>query len=44
MDYFDCNDSMCDEIEKLPVEDDEYLSKGAHEINLTLLNIDLRSN
>ena len=44
MDSFYCNDSMCDEIEKVLVEDDEGLSKTAHEIHLTLLNIDLRAN
>ena len=44
MDSFDCNDSMCDEIEKVLAEDDGDLSKVAHEINLTLINIDLREN
>ena len=44
MDSFDCNDSMCDEIEKVLAEDGEDLSKTAQEIHLTLLNIDLRAN
>ena len=44
MDSCDYNDSLCDEIEKALVEDDEGLSNTAHEIHLTLLNIDLRSN
>ena len=44
MDSCDCNDSFCDEIEKVLADDDEGLSKAAHEIHLTLLNIDLRSN
>ena len=41
---FDCNDSLCDEIEDVLVDDDEGLLKIAHEIHLTLLNIDLRDN
>ena len=36
--------ALCDEIEKVLAEDDEYVSKSAHEIHLTLLNIDLRAN
>ena len=44
MDSCDYNDSLCDVIEKVLVEDDEGLSKTAHEIHLTLLNIYLRSN
>ena len=44
MDSFDCNDSLCDEIEKVLAEDDEGLSKTTHEIHLTLINIDLRAN
>ena len=44
MDSCDYNDSLCDEIEKVLAEDDEGLSKTAHEIHLTLLNIDLRAN
>ena len=44
MDYFYCNDIMCDEIEKVLAEDDEGLSKTTHEIHLTLLNMDLRAN
>ena len=44
MDSFDCNDSMCDEIEKVLAEDDEDLSKAAQEMHLTLINIDLRAN
>ena len=44
MDSCDCNDSLCDEIEKVPAEDDEGISNTAHEIHLTLLNIDLRAN
>ena len=44
MDSCDYNDSLCDEIEKVLAEDDEGLSKIAHEIHLTLLNIDLKSN
>ena len=39
-----CNDSLCDEIEKVLADDDEGISKVAHEIHLTLLNIDLRAN
>ena len=42
MDSFDCNDSLCDEIEKVLADDDEGLSKAAHEIHFTLINIDLR--
>ena len=41
MDSCDCNDSLCDEIEKVLIDDDEGISKVAHEIHLTLLNIDL---
>ena len=44
MDPCDCNDSLCDEIEKVLAEDDEGLSKTAHQIHITLLNIDLRAN
>ena len=44
MDSCDYNDSLCDEIEKVLADDDEGLSKVAHEIHLTLLNIDLRAN
>ena len=44
MNSCDYNDSLCDEIEKVLAEDDEGLSKTAHEIHLTLLNIDLRAN
>ena len=44
MDSCDYNDSLCDEIEKVLAEDDEGISKTAHEIHLTLLNIDLRAN
>ena len=44
MDSCDCNDSLCDEIEKVLADEDEGLSKAAHEIHLTLLNIDLRAN
>ena len=44
MDSCDCNVSLCDEIEKVLTEDDEGLSKNAHEIHLTLPNIDLRAN
>ena len=40
----DSCDSLCDEIEKVLVDDDEGLSKVAHEIHLMLLNIDLRAN
>ena len=38
------NDSLCDEIEKVLANEDEGLSKVAHEIHLKLLNIDLRSD
>ena len=38
------NDGLCDEIEKVLADDDEGLSKAAHEIHLTLLNIDLKAN
>ena len=44
MDSCECNDSLCDEIEKVLADDDEGLSKNAHEIHLTLLNIDLKAN
>ena len=44
MDSCDCNNILCDEIEKFLVDDDEGLSKVAHEIHLTLLNIDLKAN
>ena len=44
MDSCDYNDSLCDEIEKVLAEDDEGLSNTAHEIHLTVLNIDLRAN
>ena len=44
MDSCNCNDSLCDEIEKVLAEYDEGLSKTAHEIHLKLLNIDLRAN
>ena len=44
MDTCDCNDNLCDEIEKVLADDDEGLSKAAHEIHLTLLNIDPRAN
>ena len=44
MDSCDYNDSLCDEIEKVLANNDEGLSKAAHEIHLTLLNIDLRAN
>ena len=39
MDYFDCNGSLCDEIEKVPADDDEGLSKAAKQIHLTLITI-----
>ena len=44
MDSCDYNDSLCDEIEKVLIGDDERISKAVHEIHLTLLNIDLRAN
>ena len=44
MDSCDCNDGLCNEIEKILADDGEGLSKVAHEIHLTLLNIDLRAN
>ena len=44
MDSCDYNDSLCDEIEKVLAEDDERLSKTAHQIHHTLLNIDFRAN
>ena len=44
MDSCDYNDSLCDEIEKVLVEDDERIPKTAHQIHITLLNIDLRAN
>ena len=44
MNSCDCNDSLCDEIEKFLVDEDEGISKVAHEIHLMLLNIDLREN
>ena len=44
MDSCDYNDSLCDEIEKFLAEDDEGLSNTAHEIHLTLLNIDLKAD
>ena len=42
MDSFYCNDNICDEIGNVLSEDDEYISKAAQEIHLTLINIDLR--
>ena len=44
MDSFDCTDSLCDEIEKVLADNDEGISKVAHEIHLTVLNVDLRAN
>ena len=44
MDSCDCNDSLFDEIDKFLTNEDEWISKVAHEIHLTLLNIDLRVN
>ena len=44
MEYYDCNDSLCDDIEKFLADEDEGISKATHEIHLTLLNIDLRAN
>ena len=44
MDSCDCNDSLCDKIEKFLADADEGLSKVSHEIHLTLLNIDRKSN
>ena len=44
MDSCDCNDSLCDEIEKVLADEDEFLSKATHEIHLMLLNIGLREN
>ena len=40
----DYNDCLCDEIEKVIEDEDEGLSKVAHEIHLTLINIDLGAN
>ena len=44
MDSCDCNDNLCDEIEKVLANDDEGLSKVAQEIHITFLNIDLRED
>ena len=44
MDSYDCNDSLCDEIEKFLADDYEWISKIAHEIHIMLLNINLRAN
>ena len=44
MDSYDCNDSLCDEIEKVLVDEDDGLSKAAHEIHPMLLNINLKAN
>ena len=44
MDSCDCNDILCDEIEKFLAEDDEGISNTAYQIHLTLVNIDLRAN
>ena len=44
MELFPLCDSLCDEIEKVLAEDDERLPKTAHQIHLTLLNIDLIAN
>ena len=44
MESCDCNDSLCDEIEKVLADDDEGISNIAHETHVTLLNIDLRAN
>ena len=43
MNSCDYNDSLCDEIEKVLADDDEGISKDAHEMHITLLNIDLRA-
>ena len=42
MDSFDCNYSLCDEIEKVLANGDEGLSIFVQGIHITLLNIDLR--
>ena len=39
MDSCDCNDILCDEIEKVLAEDVEGLSKVTHEIHITLISI-----
>ena len=39
MDSFDCNDSLCDEIENVLAEDEEGLLKAAKQIHLTLISI-----
>ena len=44
MDSFDCNDSLCDEIEKVLAEDEEGLSKAAKQIHLTLISINHRAD
>ena len=44
MDSCDYNHSLCDEIKKVLADNDEGISKDAHEIHLMLLNIDLREN
>ena len=44
MDSCDCNDGLCDEIENIIADDGEGISKVAHEIHVTLLNIDLIAN
>ena len=44
MESCDCNDSLCDEIEKFLADDYEWISKIAHEIHIMLLNINLRAN
>ena len=42
MDSFDCNDTLCDEIEKILAEDEEGLSKDEKEIHLTFISINHR--
>ena len=42
MESFDCNDSLCYEIEKVLAEDDEGLSNVANDIHLTLISINHR--
>ena len=44
MDSCDCNDSLCDEIEKFITDEDEGISKASHEINITLMSINHRAD
>ena len=44
MDSFDCNDRLCDEIEKVLADDDEAMLKAKQRIINYVCNIDLRAD